>query len=240
MSKLYEVLENASREREKRTTGRTKETVFEPAYSKIETEMVGLYQTIDAAIGKKESRTVQFIGTAVGDGCSTIARDFARTAANRLRESVLLMDLNQPSIGSEVVSDVTFHHDFEEVLSDQLPLDKTACRIERPSLFVTSLSSKPDAPLMLMNMADHPDLWVRLRTQFSLIIIDAPPASVLPIGFSLLKKVDGVVLVVRAEKTRWPASVSLKEKIVSHGGKIIGAVYNDRRYYIPKWLYNYL
>ena len=34
---------------------------------------------------------------------------------------------------------------------------------------------------------------------------------------------------VRAEKTRWPAAVNVKEKIVRDGGKIIGAVYNDRR-----------
>jgi Mrp family chromosome partitioning ATPase len=58
-------------------------------------------------------------------------------------------------------------------------------------------------------------------------------------GFSLLDRTDGVVLVARAEKTRWPAALNLKNRIVREGGKVIGAVYNDRRWYAPRWLRNY-
>ena len=68
-------------------------------------------------------------------------------------------------------------------------------------------------------MAHDDDLWERLREQFSLILIDAPPAAVSPMGFSLLNRCDGVVLVVRAEKTRWQEAISVKEKIVREGGK---------------------
>ena len=87
----------------------------------------------------------------------------------------------------------------------------------------------------------HDDaLWEGLREQFSLILIDAPPAAVSHMGFSLLGRCDGVVLVVRAEKTQWPVAVKVKEKIAREGGKIIGAVYNDRRLYTPGWLRKYL
>jgi Mrp family chromosome partitioning ATPase len=49
--------------------------------------------------------------------------------------------------------------------------------------------------------------------------------------------VDGVIFVVEAEKTRWPVALAAKEKIVSHGGNILGMVFNKRRFYIPEFVY---
>jgi Mrp family chromosome partitioning ATPase len=237
MSKLYEVLENASREHEKRKTGRSQGAVFEPGYSRTETEMIGLYQAIDRALGRKEERVVQFMGAETEDGCSTVVRDLARAAAIRAGESVLLVDLNQqPGDNQPVVGDV-FRH-FEQILLDQLPFDTTLHPVEKSNLFVASLSSSPLRPLPAAN--NTLDIWDRLKERFSLILIDAPPPSSSPIGFSMLDKVDGVVLVIRAEKTRCAAAISLKEKITNEGARIIGAVYNDRRYYIPNWLYKYI
>ena len=89
-------------------------------------------------------------------------------------------------------------------------------------------------------MARDDASWERLKARFSLILIDAPPASVSPMGFPLLDRTDGVVLVVREQKTRFPAALAVKERIVREGGKIIGAVYNDRRHYAPGWLRKYL
>jgi Mrp family chromosome partitioning ATPase len=52
--------------------------------------------------------------------------------------------------------------------------------------------------------------------------------------------VDGVVLVVEADKTRWPVAQSVKERIIQHGGNVLGMVLNKRRYYIPGFIYNRL
>ena len=49
--------------------------------------------------------------------------------------------------------------------------------------------------------------------------------------------VDGTVLVVEAEKTRWPVAVNVKERIKQSGGKVLGIAFNKRQYYIPGWLY---
>jgi len=52
-----------------------------------------------------------------------------------------------------------------------------------------------------------------------------------------VRKVDGVIFVVEAEKTRWPVAVASKEKVVKHGGNILGMVFNKRRFYIPEAVY---
>ena len=102
MSKLYEVLENASREREMLETART--PVIRPCQLptwKTDMEMMGLYQAMNTALGKKMGRIVQFMGTQAGEGCSTIVRHLAEAAATKVEESVLLLDLEPGSSFSD-------------------------------------------------------------------------------------------------------------------------------------------
>ena len=61
-----------------------------------------------------------------------------------------------------------------------------------------------------------------------------------PDGPALVSQVDGVILVVEAEKTRWQVALSAKEKIIKSGGTILGTVFNKRKYYIPEYIYKYL
>ena len=114
MSKLYEALENASRERERLETAQAPVIrPFEPPSWKSDLEIMGLYQAIDAALGKKTSRVVQFIGTQPGEGCSTIVRDLAAAAAARLEEAVLLIDLDFRNSSSDAAADPTFRYHME-------------------------------------------------------------------------------------------------------------------------------
>jgi len=73
-----------------------------------------------------------------------------------------------------------------------------------------------------------------------LILVDSPPATTSPEGFALMRKADGVVLVVEADKTRWPVVESVKERILQHGGNVLGLVLNKRRYHIPEFVYRRL
>jgi Mrp family chromosome partitioning ATPase len=240
MSKLYEALENASRERERLEMAKT--PLIPPFGSpswKCDTEMMDLYQAMGTALGRKTNRVVQFIGTQTGEGCSTIVRDLAGTAAAKLEESVLLLDLDARSSYNDMATDVTFRYHLEK-LSIQAPPDEAFCRTEHGNLTISTFSLKSDPVLALLDMSHDDALWEGLRERFGLILIDAPPAADSHMGFSLLGRCDGVVLVVRAEKTQWPAAVKVKEKIVREGGKVIGTVYNDQRHYTPGWLRKYM
>jgi Mrp family chromosome partitioning ATPase len=84
------------------------------------------------------------------------------------------------------------------------------------------------------------DIWDSLRQRYDLVLIDSAPLEVSPDGIEISRRVDGVVLVVEAEKTRWQVVENLKEKILNNGGSIIGIVFNKRRFYIPDAIYNRL
>ena len=59
-------------------------------------------------------------------------------------------------------------------------------------------------------------------------------------GLAVASKVDGVILVVEAEKTRWQTVRKVKDSISRVGGNILGVVLNKRRYYIPQSIYKHL
>jgi Mrp family chromosome partitioning ATPase len=54
------------------------------------------------------------------------------------------------------------------------------------------------------------------------------------------RQVDGVVLVLAAEDTRWPVAERVKESIERSGGRVLGIVLNKRRYHIPPCIYRRL
>ena len=129
MSKLYEALENASRERERLETAQAPVIrPFEPPSWKSDLEIMGLYQAIDAALGKKASRVVQFIGTQAGEGCSTIVRDLAAAAAARLEEAVLLIDLDFRNSSDDAATDPTFRYHMETLGAGRRPAIRHSAR----------------------------------------------------------------------------------------------------------------
>ena len=92
----------------------------------------------------------------------------------------------------------------------------------------------------LFNSPRFDEFWANLKHNFDLVLIDSPPLTVSPDGLALAAKVDGIILVVEAEKTKWRTARYVRERIEMVGGKILGVVFNKRRYYIPQSIYKYL
>ncbi|MFZ0944113.1 MAG: hypothetical protein WB930_11840 [Syntrophobacteraceae bacterium] len=51
---------------------------------------------------------------------------------------------------------------------------------------------------------------------------------------------DGVVLVVEAESTRWEVAGRAKEDLLQADSKLLGVILNRRKMHIPDWLYRTL
>jgi Mrp family chromosome partitioning ATPase len=75
---------------------------------------------------------------------------------------------------------------------------------------------------------------------FELTILDLPPVSESIIGPAMAKALDGVVLVVEAERTRAAAVQATQRTIKMHGGNVLGVVLNKRRFHIPNFIYRRL
>lgn len=75
---------------------------------------------------------------------------------------------------------------------------------------------------------------------FDLILFDFPPLSEVPQGLFAARQIDGLIQIVQAERTRIEVVRSLKTKFEHHGIELFGVVFNQRRYYIPKSIYESL
>ena len=75
-----------------------------------------------------------------------------------------------------------------------------------------------------------------LRSEFDYSVIDCPPLSVSGDLLSIAPFVDGVLLVVEANRTRRDEPRQAMQNIEAAGGTLLGFVLNKRTYEIPKWL----
>lgn len=197
--------------------------VFSPL--QFEEEMVRLHLQIAALRPNDLPGSILFIGSREDEGTSTIAREFARVSAVRFGRRVLLLESGKD------VTEAPSGHPY--VVAEPVPIGGT-------TLSVAPLPRELIVPSLLTDADGVDSVWARLRRTSDLVVIDAPPATRAPEGLVLARQVDGVVLVIEAECTRWPVAARTKESIVRSGGQVLGVVFNKRRHYIPAFLYNWL
>ena len=79
-----------------------------------------------------------------------------------------------------------------------------------------------------------------IKTLFSLVVVDLPPAGELASTQSASEWVDEAVLVVEAERTRIQAAKRARDMLHRSGVRVLGVVLANRREYVPDWLYQRL
>jgi protein-tyrosine kinase len=206
----------------------------------IEEEMIALYQTITTLLPNTEHRSVLFVGSRSNEGTTTIARELAKAASLRMEKSVLLIDLDRSRLDLHVYGGVTPDRNIDDVVKAGESVDKAIYQEKESGLHVMPVFQRATVTPRALDILKGGRFWEPLKEKFDLIIVDSPPATTFPDGPGIVSQVDGVILVVEAEKTRWQVALSVKEKIQKSGGKILGIVFNKRKYYIPNWLYKRL
>ena len=79
-----------------------------------------------------------------------------------------------------------------------------------------------------------------LRFAFDYILLDCPALSVSDEAAMLASKIDGVIIVVEADRTRREQIQNSRQAIETADGNLLGLVLNKRQYTVPGWLYNRL
>ena len=238
MGKIFEALEQADRDREnsKKSIIETPDTQnFQDHLDLLidEQTMTSLYQNIISLVSNKKNIIIQFIGSRDGEGTSTLLKEFAKYIAVKLEKSVLLIDsiFQQPSLAD-------FYNVRPECLGDEeidndKPPKEAFCQISMSSLFIGQISMNGD-------LSRIGSLFDSLKRDFEFIFICSPGIMDNQNDLIFSRLVDGVVLVVEAEKTRWQVVDIVKEKIEIQGGNILGVVLNKRRYHIPEFIYKWI
>ncbi|MBK5413354.1 CpsD/CapB family tyrosine-protein kinase [Pseudomonas sp. TH31] len=80
----------------------------------------------------------------------------------------------------------------------------------------------------------------QLGSRYRFVVVDGDAVYSAADTLVISTQVDGVIIVVRSEDTRWEVAQAAVQRLTQAGAKLVGSVFNRRKYYMPKWLYKNL
>lgn len=240
MTKIYEALENASKTRAAEAGGST--ATARPrkggkASRAVQEKLLTLCQRVESQLkGREQGLVVEFVGAQPGEDSSKLVREFARTAAEQLHRSVLLLAATPRMASLSGLGQVP-PQDWNSVIHQGAALEDIIAQVGDMPLAIGCIADSRDALPELLSSVQAKPILDELRTHFDLVIIDAPPLGASWDAVLLGPVVDGVVVVVEAGKTRWQSVNHGMEQFGEHRDKILGVVLNKQRHYIPGFIY---
>jgi Mrp family chromosome partitioning ATPase len=201
-------------------------------------EMLILHGAIEAALPDVERRVLHFTASTGGEGTSTIVRAYATAVADVLGRSVLIVDANDWNPDQHRAFGVSEPRGWDEVVVRGEPVERAIYGTSHPNLSMTPCS-RPHALVGALDARATASAFAALRERFELVIVDCSPIS-RPGTLAAASRADGVVLVVEADRTRWPVAASARLAVERSGGSLLGVVLNKRRYHIPEAVYRLL
>ena len=172
-----------------------------------------------------------------GEGVSTVASGIAYTYSLYEKKNVLLVDANLHHPETDRVTGMNRPQGlYEMTIKSQVP--KTKGEEEEDALPTGDMAeylSKMEDPNKINRL-----LPAIQKLDYKLIVLDLQSIGE---GMSAVHSggvSDGLILVVESDKVRREVIDRAREKLLKSGAKIICAVLNKRKFYIPRWLYKKL
>ena len=187
----------------------------------------------------RKIKTVLFSSSREGEGTSTVTRDFAITLAST-GDTVLLVDANVRNPVLHDLFNLEKRTGLTELLTGGNSLTDAIKKTEIPNLSVITSGVPPSNASSIFQSKLLDSLLEQMKQQADWVLFDAPPIHSYNDASTLAGKMDGVIMVLQAESTRWEVAQSARERIESEKVKILGAVLNRRKMYIPQWAYRML
>ncbi len=84
------------------------------------------------------------------------------------------------------------------------------------------------------------DLIAQWRSRFEYVLLDCPASGMGSEAVAVAQHVNGIILVVEANRTKNQQLKFTEHQLQMAGGNILGYVLNKRRYLVPEWIYRRL
>lgn len=184
-------------------------------------------------------KVIMVASSVENEGCTTTAVNLAKALVSDDNVKVLLIDANLRSPSLHRIFGLNDENGLSEMLRGGNDIEGAVKKTGIENLFVVT-SGESARPEGITNFRLIYPLLDRFKSQFDFVILDAPPVISDPDSISLSSKVDGVIFVMRAAKTRWEVAQEAIEQLRTGGTKVLGGVLNKRKYYIPEAIYRRL
>ena len=209
---------------------------------KIPFAVVEAYKSIRTNIkflltGEK-GNVVTVSGSEMSEGKSTTALNLA-VAFSQLGERVLLIDGDMRRSSVHKKLSVDNDKGLSNVLAGFCDFSSAAKHLS-DNFDVLTAGQTPPNPSELLGSAKFDELIADLRNEYSIVIIDTPPITLVTDALIIAPKTDGVILVVREKFTTTDDVKKSIEAMKFANTKILGAIMNGvspkkKKYYRYKY-----
>jgi len=192
-------------------------------------------------IDTEKPKVITVSSAGPGEGKSITAANLALAyAANGLKTLLLDADMRRPRV--EKVFNIkrqnfgVLNHIMRDVPYNKLiqkPLQ------EFPDFYIFPVGPIPPNPTSILTSKKFRELIDDMKKDYDKIIIDLPPILVSGDAAIVTKYSDGMILVVRPEKTLRPSLKIAYENITTSGVKILGTVVNGIKQKSSSYYYYY-
>ncbi|MEZ0314468.1 MAG: GumC family protein [Myxococcota bacterium] len=160
------------------------------------------------------------------EGKSTLVANLAITLAESgARTLIVDTDMRRPRLHQSfrVSNDIG----VSNLVLGEATLEQAIQRTTVNRLDIVACGPIPPNPAELLHTEAFRALVTSLRQRYDRIVFDSPPVGVVTDAQVLSALVDGVVLVVHANKTTWPAARAARRRLHDVGAKLFGVVLNN-------------
>jgi capsular exopolysaccharide synthesis family protein len=180
---------------------------------------------IDSMASSRPIRTLAVTSADPGDGKTMAAVNLALVMSMGIGKRVLLVDcdLRRPRV-SECLG-LRVEAGLGELLRGTAEVDDALMSVEGTALQVLAVRTVPGNPSELLASDRMRELFEKLIGRFDCVILDVPPTIGLPDAQIVSDLCDGILFVVRADKT--PAEDVEAALQVLDRSRVLGVVLND-------------
>lgn len=206
-------------------------------------------ENMEALRAQNQFKTVLITSSVRREGSSMLAANWGRLLARERLEG-LPVDTGEMISGGIVLIDAnlrrpSLHGMFNldrkrgltELLTGELQLDQVLKSAPRKNLWIITAGKPAANPADLLGSLVMKGILIECRQRFQFVIVDSAAVTLYAETLALAKQVEAVVLIVRAGETRWEVTLSAKKQIQKVNPRLLGVVLNQRKFYIPEWIY---
>lgn len=211
MSRIFDAIENARALAP--VAGRMPAEIGRPAGGSTATDLalLRLWQAVEVRLADRPRKVVQIVPVGADEADPAVAVRLARLAGRTMDGGVVVL---------------TGH-------------DSETRRDEDGTVAYGPLPGRGgDARALNPRLLEH--FWDHIGARADLVILDTPPVLGSPLTLALAPTVDGVILVIEAERTRAAVAEAARDSLRASGANLLGVVFNKRRYHVPRGLYERL
>jgi len=201
--------------------------------------LLNLKNSIDSEMKGRESRVILFTSAVAGEGKTTVVASLARVLAAGESQKVLLVDCSVRNPGLHRLFGVDNEKGIVGFLAGRATLKDIVQSVGHGGfdLVAAGQSDRFDITQPLFD-SERLEIFIKeVAAAYDYVLIDSSAILESPETTIIGSRVDGIVLVIFAGRTKREVIKRSMVMVQKLDGKFIGTVLNRKRYFIPEFIY---